>query len=100
MDVALDIALDIALEVALDVVLDVALGAVGALGVDCATGGSLRIAIGGIRDHWIRDCFHSRSFSSISGCFGVEVSNVTHFSGRHLKAKGNRWASILVFGSG
>ena len=58
---------------ALDIALDTldALNTVGALdALESATGGSLGIAIGGIRDHWIRDCFRNRSF---------RIYNFTHF---------------------
>ena len=72
---------------ALDASLDGALGALNALDLGSATGGS--------RDHWSRVCHHSRSFSS-SGC--IWICNITHFSGRHLKAKGNRRSSFLSFG--
>ena len=61
-----------ALDVARDIALDVtgALDAIDALDLESATGGSLGIAIGGIRDHWIRDCFRNRSF---------RIYNFTHF---------------------
>ena len=83
---ALDIALD-----TLDALNTVgALDAIVALGLESATGGSFR-------DHWIRGCFRSRSFSSVRGC--ILIYNFTHFFRSSLEGtKGNRRASVLGFG--